>query len=73
MAAVLTTIYAEVVKTAAIRKFSRAPMRLRLRLARPAYHSFFRDFDHLGFYGNAPSFKAIGGASKELRENKDCK
>ena len=67
MAAVLTTIYAEVVKTAAIRKFSRAPMCLRLHATCAIRGSCFRNLIRLGFCGSEPSLEELRGVSRRCR------
>lgn len=67
MAAILTTIYAEAVKTAAIRKFSRAPMRLRLHATCAIRSSCFRSLIRLGFCGSEPSLEELRGVSRGCR------
>ena len=67
MAAVLTTIYAEVVKTAAICKFSRAPMRPRLHATCAIRGSCFRNLIRLGFCGSEPSLEELRGVSRGCR------
>lgn len=64
MTAVLTTIYAEVVKTrhSQFWRFQCVPL---LRAVRPACRSCFRNLVHLGFCGSELPLGELGGVSRE--------